>query len=167
MKRLLLDTSVLIFALQQAPTNDDPTADQRWRDVQQLLGEASTFKFLIATPTVAEVLALVRSADRSNAVKELSAAYLLVAFDLKAAEIAGSMWRFRPPTGGRQVIKVDIQIGACAVRAKAYGFCTYDKEQAERVRHLAPTMAVGPPGDFISLQTDLPYPTSSTAGTPG
>lgn len=154
--RIALDTSVAIYS---QPIGHSAEHAEQLRDATSLLALAepgtapkpskgALHAFAIAMPTLSELLVKIPPGKRAEVADLLAAGFELLEFDRGAAVEAAAMFAHRPK-GPRQVVKVDMQIVACALRWGVDGFCTYDPDQADRMRRAAPTLKIGPPSVFL------------------
>lgn len=157
MKLLVLDTSVVMHVLgDSAPRGQE----QQAADAVHLLSLTDQYVFAITTPTVAELLVHVRDESRLAVVGELERSFQVYAFDTAAAVIAARLWNGRlkgKNAGDRQVVKVDLQIAATAIRWDAKAFCTFEDQQKKRIQAVAPSVTAGAPIVFLPGQKRLPF----------
>ncbi len=143
--RILVDTSVAVFAIPYGRAGSTPEAHAA--DAEQLFARGHEHVFLLATPTLAELLVRVPAEKRRDVASILGSIFTIVEFDrLAAVEAAALLVRPLPP-GQRNIVRFDLQIVACGVRAGADGLCTTDDDQ---IRIGATRMKAGYPSTFLT-----------------
>lgn len=165
-KLIALDTSVAIDMISPHPIRGQ---EQRWHDARALAARSDEFEFAISTPAVGEVIAFLPSVRQVQVGEDLESLFRrILVYDFQAALLVGR-WHNRSlekrkqrplaDQGGRQCLKVDLEILACAVRYKAHGICFVDGDHADLVTEFALPIEAGPPMQFLkSVQLSLPQP---------
>jgi len=155
-KRLVLDTSVVIYLL-----SPEPRAGQEevWRGAQELRRiNEDEWRLCLPTPALGEVLAGVPLKKQDKTAEILSRMFEILDYDKESALIAGRIAlagiRGRKKVG-KQAVKIDIEIIACAARWRASGLCALDGDHHRIVELGKLELLVGGPSKFTPPQQPL------------
>lgn len=155
-KRLVLDTSVVVYLLTPGPPRGQ---EGPWREAQDLLRiDKDQWELCLPAPALGEVLAGIPLARQDASEEIMSRIFLVLDYDRESAKVAGRIGlaalRGRKDSG-KQAVKIDVEIIACAVRWGAVGICALDGDYKRILAAGKLDLEVGPPSRFTPPQQPL------------
>lgn len=148
--KIVLDSSVAGFLLQRHPAASEADIHAQ---VQALLDDESAY-LIVPTPTLMEILAIVKPEERAAAIDALESLPRLTVrgFDALAALAAANLLTKATKlqrAAGWQAMKVDAQVVACAVRYGADAVCALDGDHVRLAERAPREIIVGRPERFL------------------
>jgi hypothetical protein len=163
---LAVDTSVAAYWVS---TKAKEGQERAWAEARDLYGSAS-YRFAIPAPVVAEVLAKLTEAEGRAAVGSIFSPTRcdVLQADTEAGRIAALLWEGRAGDQligiGRQCMKMDHLIVACAARWGIPAFCSAETSgcrafvRACRLAELTKEVETGGAAEFLhNTQTKFPF----------